>query len=309
MPASEQRFPQLTLVTPKDRPLRLAHDAFLIAQEAARHSPLTLRWYEHRLGRFLAFLAERSVTAPERITPTDCRMFLVELQHTGLANNTLHGFAQAVKTFCRFMEREGYAPTNAFARVTMPKVGQRLMPALTPDDVKRLLTACETPRDCAVVLCLLDSGARASEFCALRLADVDLRVGTVRIAHGKGDKARACYLGAKSRRALLVYLRSRPEATPTAPLWVSENTGQALTDWGLRQLLRRLGRKSGVGGCTPHAFRRSCALWSLRGGMSVYHVQALLGHQDLTTTRRYLALVESDAQEAHRRFGPVDNML
>jgi len=309
MAGNDQR---LRLVTPKSQPLQLALDAFMIAQEAAWHSPLTLQWYSKRLGRFMAFLSERGITAPENITPTDCRAFLVDLERAGLSANTVHGSAQAVKTFCRFLEREGFAPQNAMARVTMPKVPKVIMPAFSIEDVRGLLRACRSPRDTAIVLCLLDSGCRAAEFCALRVQDVDLRSGSVRVIHGKGGKDRTCYLGAKARQALVKYLRTRPRlllSGASDSLWLSVNTGQALTACGLAQVLQRLGERAGVAHCHPHTFRRTCALWSLRAGMSVYHLQAIMGHSDLETLRRYLALVESDAEEAHRRFGAVDNML
>jgi len=307
MAGNEQKF--IPRVFAQSQPLELAFDAFLIAQEAARHSPLTLEWYAQRLGRFLAFLSERGITDPECLTPTDCRAFLVDLERKGLAANTVHGSARAVKTFCRFLAREGFASQNAMAHVAMPKLPKEIQPAFSPDDALRLLGACRSPRDTAIVLCLLDSGARGSEFCALRLQDVNLRTGTVRVIHGKGAKDRMCYLGGKARQALVKYLRTRPEAKPTDPLWLSENTGESLTYCGLAQLCRRLGKRAGVAHCHPHTFRRTCALWCLRAGMSVYHLQALMGHSDLQTLRRYLALVESDAQEAHRRFGAVDNML
>ena len=106
MSQNVQRF---RLVTPQDRPLQLALDAFLIAQEAARHSPLTVKWYEQRLGAFVAYLAERGVAAPEGVTATHCRAFLVGLGQRRLKDTTVHGHAQVLKTFCRFLEREGFA--------------------------------------------------------------------------------------------------------------------------------------------------------------------------------------------------------
>ena len=199
-----------------------------------------------------------------------------------------------VKTFCRFLEREGFAPKNAFAHVVTPKLPKEIMPAFSPEDVQRLLRACRSRRDTAIVLCLLDSGCRAAEFCALRVQDVDLRTGGVRVIRGKGGKDRTSYLGGKARQALIRHLRERPEVKPTDPLWLSENTGESLrtrglTYFGLAQLCRRLGKRAGVAHCHPHTFRRTCALWSLRAGMSVYHLQAIMGHSDLQVLRRYLA--------------------
>jgi site-specific recombinase XerD len=153
----------------------------------------------------------------------------------------------------------------------------------------------------------LDSGLRGAEFCALRVQDVDLRTGAVHVIHGKGGKDRTAYLGGKSRLALIRYLRER-DAMPRDPLWLAAG-GTGLTYYGLAQLLRRLGARAKVQNCHPHTFRRTFALWSLRAGMSVYHLQAIMGHNDMETLRRYLALVESDAADAHRKYGAVDATL
>jgi len=289
--------------------LRLAYDAFMIAQQAAKHSSATLEFYRKRLPRFLSFLEERGVTDPEQITATHCRAFIVTLQDAGLSDNYIHQHAQIVKTFCRFLEAEELASQNAFARVKMPKVAERIMPAFTPEDVKALLGACRTARDRAIVLCLLDSGARAQEFVSLTIGDVDIQTGATHIQRGKGAKGRVCFLGAKARRELIKYLRKRRGAKPPDPLWLAHRTGTPLTYWGLAQMLRKLGKRAGVEGCNAHTFRRTCALWSLRSGMSIYHVRAMLGHRDLTVLQRYLALVEEDLAEAHREHGAVDSML
>jgi len=135
----------------------------------------------------------------------------------------------------------------------------------------------------------------------------ELRTGAVHVIHGKGGKDRTAYLGGKSRLALIRYLRER-DAMPRDPLWLAAG-GTGLTYYGLAQLLRRLGARAKVQNCHPHTFRRTFALWSLRAGMSVYHLQAIMGHNDMETLRRYLALVESDAADAHRKYGAVDATL
>ncbi len=101
----------------------------------------------------------------------------------------------------------------------------------------------------------------------------------------------------------------RGNTHPDMPLWVNMNTGERLTDWGLRLMLRRLGKRTSVEHCHPHTFRRTCALWSLRAGMNIYALQQIMGHSDLTVLRRYLASVEEDLSDAHQRYGAVDNAL
>lgn len=159
-----------------------------------------------------------------------------------------------------------------------------------------------------------DSGCRASEFLALNVGDVDMQSGAVKIRLGKGRKDRFAFLGIRAWKALNRYFMQGGTVGPQEPLWLAktpnrELTGERLNRSGLRWLLDRLGQKASVEHCTPHTFRRTMALWSLRAGMNIYALQQIMGHSDLTVLRRYLALVEQDLQDAHRLHGAVDNML
>jgi len=298
-------------IVPRSAPslLRMTLDGFLTSREATRLSPVTVNWYRGMLQPFLAFLEKQGITAPEAIAPSHIRAFLVSLQRQGVKDNTVHAYARAVRAFLNFLVEEGIIPESPMRKVKMPRLDRRILPAFAPEDVKRLLAVCEAPRDTAIVLCLLDTGLRAAEFTALNVGDVDLKTGAVQVRRGKGGKGRVAFLGAKARKALLRYLLARGEAKPEEPLWLSETTGARLTAYGLRLLLRRLGKRADVEHCHPHTFRRTFALWSLRAGMNVYALQQIMGHSDLTILRRYLALVEQDLAEAHKRHGAVDNML
>ena len=137
----------------------------------------------------------------------------------------------------------------------------------------------------------------------------DIHSGKVVVRQGKGRKQRVAFLGSRARKALLKYFMARGEVNPDGPLWPSMHTGKRLTDSGLRLMLRRLGRRAEVAHCNPHTFRRTFALWSLRSGMNIYALQQIMGHSDLQILRRYLALVEEDLHDAHKKHGAVDNML
>jgi len=175
-----------------------------------------------------------------------------------------------------------------------------------------MLKTCERrtftgDRDRALLLSLLDTGCRASEFVALNVGDVNLHTGAVLVGAGKGGKARTTFIGAKSRRELSRYLR-QSKAQANDPLWLTVQ-GTRLTYWGLRQIIRRRAEKAGVPVPSLHSFRRAFALYALRNGADIYSLQRLMGHSDLTVLRRYLKQTEADLQEAHRRAGPVDNLL
>jgi site-specific recombinase XerD len=300
---------QLRVLPRPSAGLDLALDIFITAKQAERCTSRTIETYRWTLRRFLSWLREQGVSDAQGITSHQIRLYLAELDKQGYASSYVHIYARTIKTWLRFLHAEGLIGSNPMAKVAMPRLDKEILPAFTPEDVKRLLAACLTDRDRALVLCLLDTGCRAAEFVNLNIADVERRTGTVSVRQGKGRKDRVAFLGAKARKALLKYLMSRQDAAPVEPLFPSATSGERLTTNGLLLLCRRLGKRAEVEHCHPHTFRRTFALWSLRAGMNIYALQQIMGHSDLSILRRYLALVEEDLAEAHRKHGAVDNML
>jgi site-specific recombinase XerD len=218
----------------------------------------------------------------------------------------VHGAARAIRAFLRFCAAD--ALIDDAPRFAMPKLPKKILPAFEPGDIARLLDAANE-RDRLILLVLVDTGLRASELIALDGSDVDANSGAVLVREGKGRKARTVYLGARTRRELARFWRTEGRPAANRPVWTSANTGDRLTDSGLRQLLQRLGKRAKVQHCHPHTFRRTFALWSLRGGMDVHTLAALMGHADISVLRQYLALSGADLQRAHQAAGPVDRML
>lgn len=163
-------------------------------------------------------------------------------------------------------------------------------------------------RDKAILLSLLDTGCRRAEFFAPNVGDGNLSNGAVLVRHGKGNKPRTVFLGAKSRRVLVAYLRHRSESINAEPLWVTAHCTR-LSSSALREVLRRRATRAGVSAPSPHSFRRAFSLLSLRSGMDIYSLQRLMDHSDLSMLRRYLAQTEEDIRREHEKRGPVDNML
>ena len=295
--------------TPSDVPhdaLSLAFDAFMVSRRAENLADATLAWYRNQMPRWLKFVRDLGVTDPNEITSDMIRRYMLELQARGLNPGGVHNYMRQVKTFCRFCYHEGYARRNAFEFVKMPKLPQEILPAYSAREVKAIIKACLQLRDRAIVLFLLDTGVRASELCALKVGDIDMATGSVFVRKGKGGKDRMVYLGGKAHRALVRYWNTRDDLLDGAPCWMDSH-GKGLQYWGLRQLFYRLEVRSGVH-ITAHAFRRTFAIEMLRNGCDVYSLQRLMGHADLTVLRRYLDLVESDLEKAHRKSSPVDNM-
>ncbi|MCX6083060.1 MAG: site-specific integrase [Chloroflexi bacterium] len=177
-------------------------------------------------------------------------------------------------------------------------------------DVKAILETCGDDftgyRDRAVILCLLDTGARAREFIALTLEDIDHISGAVIIRKGKGGKFRMVFIGKKTRKALRAYLKRRSDETRS--LWVSIH-GEPLAVGSLQAILERRAKTAGITVPSPHDFRRAFAVNMLRAGVDIYNLQKLMGHSDLSTLLRYLALVTDDSKTAHDKGSPVDRVI
>jgi integrase len=222
----------------------------------------------------------------------------------GLSDSYIHSHARAFRTFLRFLFDEGYISKPI--KVDMPSIAKKPLRVLSPIELKKVLSACMTKRDKALVMLLVDSGLRRAEACSLNWGDIDIKSGLVRVQQGKGRKSRSVVVGVSTRRNLLRYRRqvSHNDEEPV----LQTSTGKRLSHNGLRSALLRIGERAGVH-LTPHALRRTFATLSLRAGMNPLHLQGLLGHSSLEMVRRYIRMVDDDLLEAHRKHGPVDRWL
>lgn len=301
----KQKTPPATKQLPT--PVGDAYAAFVLARQAQNVTAKTLAYYAYTLPPFVAYCEQSDAATIDRVTAGTVRAYLVRLQAGSLSPSTIHGAARAIRALLRFCAEDGLI--DVAPRFPMPKLPRKILPAFEPSDVDRLLDACLYDRDRLIILFLVDTGLRAAELCALDGGDIDPNTGAVLVRNGKGQKQRTVYLGARTRRALGWFWRMEGRPGQNRPVWVSSFTGDRLTDSGLRQMLKRLGERAGVQHCHPHVFRRSFALWSLRGGMDLHTLAALMGHADIGVLRQYLALSGRDLQRAHQAVGPVDRML
>lgn len=298
----------------KPVPLSSLHDdalAFLTAKEAEGVSPKTRKIYSDELRGLVAFLEARGVHHVRDVAPTDLRAYLLALAERRNPGGCHIAF-RVMRTFLLWWEREteprGWS--NPIRKVKAPKLRPEPLEPVSLETVKAMLQACDgktlaDARDKALIMALLDSGLRASEFLALNLEDVNLATGAVRVQQGKGGKWRTVFLSPKTRLAVRRYLRLRGDVKDNEPLWAAVD-GRRLAYEGLRQILRRRAMQAGVPAPSPHDFRRAAALLMLRNGIDLVSLQRLLGHSDLSVIQRYLKQTQDDLAEAHQRASPVN---
>lgn len=287
--------------------LQAAFELFQLENRARRFTKNTIRAYETKLSAFFIFCETENVTTIEAVTPTIIKSYLVGLQERGLKDLSIGSYYKAIQTFFNFCVKDGLLTVSPMNKVSKVKLDKKIIPVLTQDEIKKLLKNAQFERDSVLILFLLDTLMRASEALALNIEDVDLKKGTVTIHLGKGGKSRVTYIGSTVQKKLIKFIGKRGVSGKT-PLFVSERTGKRLTLTGIDQMFRRMQKRTGIA-ATPHALRRTGCLFLLRQGMSVYHLQKMMGHTDIQTLRHYLALVDDDIKSAHDQFGVVDNLL
>jgi site-specific recombinase XerD len=276
-------------------------------------SAYTVEFYRAQLDIFLTYCKAQNVTEVTSVTPDLLRGFLLALEAKGRNAGGRHAAFRAVRAFLRWYEAEAEPEgwVNPIRKVKPPKVTNEPIKGVTTEDIKAMLETCGGDfigiRDRALLLCLLDTGARAAEFMALNISDVDFVSGAVDIRKGKGGKSRTVFIGRKSRKALRAYIRARTDNE--SALWVTKSGGGRLAVKSLRQVLVRRADLAGVPVPSPHDFRRAFALALLRAHVDIFSIQKLMGHAGLDVLRRYLAQNTDDVREAHERGSPVDGLL
>ena len=287
-------------------------DAFLVDRKAQNLSKTTLYFYQKKLQLFRRFMQKEHITAIAELTPELLRKYLPWLEETHHNAGGVHGCYRTLKTFLLWYEDENEPEgwKNPIHKIKAPKLSKEALAPVELETVTAMLEACANDylgvRDKALLLLLLDTGARASEVCSMDVADLDQVNGGIVIRHGKGGKTRTVFLGKRARKALRAYLRARSDQQPA--LFVSRR-GERLTYFALEQSIERAALRAKVDKPTPHMFRRAFALNCLRAGMDVYALKELMGHEDLQVLQRYLKLTEGDVAAAHRQFAPVDRLF
>ncbi len=284
--------------------LRDAYTDFILSRQAMNCAPATLEFYKYTAGVFITWIEQRGVISPYEVTARHVREYLAELVASGKKDTTVWDHARAIKTMGRFWHMEKYIPE--IMKFDLPKMAKKRLPVLTAEQLGQILKGCNV-RDKAIVLFMADSGLRRGEVVALNWQDVDMLNGLVTVRRGKGGKARSAVIGATTRRALLAYRRTIPNHIDNAPLFQARGRIR-FTGWGLLCVFRRLSKRTGIH-VTPHAMRRTFVILSLRAGMDVLHLQAMLGHESLDMTRHYAQMVDDDLLREHKAHSPVDNLL
>lgn len=256
-------------------------------------SPHTRAAYLRDLQEFRSFLAQNGGADRNALTRIDSfllRRYLAELhrrnQRTSIARKL-----STLRTFFRYLVREGVLSGNPAEGLSTPKLNRYLPKTLSVDEATALMergygTGLQDLRDRAILELFYASGLRVSELTGLDVGSLDLRERLVRVL-GKGRKERILPIGRKSHEALVAYLEARGMPKDEEPLFLNARGGRLTPRSVQRNLKTRLIKSGVIKDISPHALRHSFATHLLDGGADLRAIQELLGHASLSTTQKY----------------------
>ncbi|PLX81161.1 MAG: tyrosine recombinase XerC [Desulfuromonas sp.] len=272
------------------------------------YSAHTRQAYGRDLREFAAFLGEQG--GVERLQGLDnlqLRRYLA-LLHKRNQRSTIARKLSSLRSFFRFLVREGVLKTNPAEGLATPKRNSYLPKTLSADEAHNLMERGHRGdllglRDRAIVELLYSSGLRVSELTGLDVADLDLREGLVRVL-GKGRKERIVPVGRKALTALQDYLSARGSAADQSPLFLNARNGRLTPRSIQRHLKTRLLKAGILKDISPHALRHTFATHLLDGGADLRSIQELLGHASLSTTQKYTQVSVDQLMAVYDRAHP-----
>jgi len=280
----------------------------------------TIRGYRSDLRQFLSYAgtlrpAAAPALTPQEVDPLTIRGYLAWLDRKKEKKASLARKLAALRSFFRFMAREGLAGENPAAEVRTPKQPQYLPRVLTKDDANALMEFPEgddlsARRDRAILETLYSTGARVSELVGMNVEDLNRSDGLVRL-RGKGRKERIVPIGTVALEALREYHASlRPSAIShqlsarsDTPVFTN-NRGGRLTARSVERIVEKYSRRLSGGSVSPHALRHSFATHLLDEGADLRAIQEMLGHASLATTQKYTHLATDHLLEVYDRAHP-----
>ncbi len=265
------------------------------------YSPHTIDGYSRDVTEFFACVGAEIELG--LLTREHVQAYLSSLYGTN-SSTTVARKMSALRTFFKFLAREGVMAHDPLAGMAGPKLARNIPVFLTVDEVFSLL---EEPgkqdslylRDCAVMELLYSTGMRVSEVVSRNMDDLDFASGMVKVK-GKGNKERIVPFGSPAADALYKWFAQRDQLTadrirrghePERAALFLNNRGTRLTGRSVERLVAAYGIRAGIGvKVTPHALRHSFATHLLEMGLDLRTVQELLGHVSLSTTQKYTHL-------------------
>lgn len=272
----------------------------------------TLESYSRDLQTFLGYLADQSCDNLGSIRAPAILGYLIHLRHRGLSSRSRARHLVTLRGFFRFLHQEKLIPHDPATLIELPKSGLHLPGILSLSEMQALLAAPDTGRpvglrDAAMLELLYAAGLRVSELIRLKVMEVNMDAGFVRV-FGKGGKERVVPIGRTALAVLKDYTEAgRPvllKGLTSEWLFVARR-GRPISRQGFWKLVKKYSHQAGIRHpVSPHTLRHSFASHLLEGGADLRVVQIMLGHADIATTQIYTHVSTERLKAVHRKYHP-----
>lgn len=270
-------------------------------------SEYTLTNYQIDLKEFDNSIRTKSL---ENITHVDVRLFLARMKEKKFSKRTIARKMACLRSFFKFLCREGYIKSNPAIGLQTPKLEKRLPLFLDTDQVVKLIESPDVSelyglRDRAILETLYSSGIRVSELVGLNKDNVDFIGGVLKV-YGKGKKERLAPIGDRALRTIRHYLEKLNISNIKEKKAVFVNkSGRRISDRAVRRIVDKYIRKTSLNEkISPHSLRHSFATHLLDRGADLRSVQELLGHANLSTTQIYTHVTTERLKSIYDKVHP-----
>lgn len=274
------------------------YKTYIVSRKIEGLSKKTLELYNLYLDDFFFTVNKRA----EDITANDIRVYLYTTQENrNISNRTLDSRRTAIHAFFEWAAGEGYIDKNPCRPIKNIKYERVEKKPLTDMELERIRQVCETVREKAMIEFLYSTGARVTEVCGVKKADIDFYKGEV-VVLGKGNKHRTTYLNARCKLLLKQYFAIRDDESEY--LFVSERKPhKVLKKEAIERIVRIIGERAELDRpLTPHLFRHTLATLMLQRGTPIAEVQKILGHVNINTTMIYAKVSDEDVKVSHMKY-------
>ncbi|MBO6124332.1 MAG: site-specific tyrosine recombinase XerD [Bacteroidaceae bacterium] len=265
----------------------------------------TLDAYVRDLQKLLNYYADLGIDF-RRVTLEQLDQFSGTLQELGVQPRSVARILSGVRSFYRFLVLEKEIETDPTELLENPQIGKHLPEVLSIqeiDDIEQVIdkSKAQGVRDVAIIEMLYSCGLRISELCNLKMSELFLEEGYIRV-HGKGRKERLVPIGEQAIEKLRQWfvIRTGVKAKPGHEdyVFISTKRGTKLSRITLFVYIKDYAQRAGIQkNISPHTFRHSFATHLLEGGANLRAIQAMLGHEDISTTEIYMHIDRSHLRE------------
>lgn len=273
----------------------------------------TLDAYVHDVEKLFEYLHKEDIE-PLDVKTEDLEHYLASLHDEKLHPRSRARMISGIRSFYKYLVLDGRIEADPTLLLESPKIGMKLPEVLSVEEIDTLMSSIdlskrEGQRNRAIIETLYSCGLRVSEACNLKLSDLYLKEGFIKV-EGKGSKQRLVPISERAVAEIMAYMEDRAEIEIKPGnedyLFVSAHFKKKMSRITMFHIIKELAEKAGIKKTiSPHTFRHSFATHLLEGGANLRVIQSMLGHEDIGTTEIYTHIdaqrLRSEIIEHHPR--------